>query len=162
MSSFIAKANAIITMSDAYSLRGASLLDSVNLSNVIFKGVAPLHLMLSDCVELTSILLTNSEGLAIPKTLKAATSPGNHGAIAKEWAGLTKLKTLNLSGCGLSLNQQINLMRDMVSSVSSGMGSAATGKTLVLTGANEPLGANAEATALKASLLAKGWVVTNA
>jgi hypothetical protein len=120
-------------------------------------GFTLANLFIGNCQELLSLFLSNSTGLVI------ATDTPTAPAVPKDWAGLTKISTLNFAGCGLTEASVNNLLIGLSTRANEGLGSAVlTAKTITLNGINaKPLLTNALVASAKANLIAKGWTVTH-
>jgi hypothetical protein len=161
LSAFTLKPNSILSRTDFNQLRFTEVLDTLTLTGVQFtKNFVLDDLKIQNNGELTSIVLTNSEGLYIPDGANN-TSPRLR-PIPHSWAALTKLKTINMADCGLTQEQLGYLVVDLAERVGQGLGSAATGKALILNGGNATLLlTNAAVSAAKTYLISKGWAVTH-
>jgi hypothetical protein len=148
--------NAVILPTDLQTNLQAENLISLDASGVNFAtGFYLANLFLDNCQEISVLLLTGATGLVIPTETAMVAS------IPKGWAGLTKLSSINFSGCGLSEASVNNLLIGLNKTI--GIGSAIlTAKVITINGQNaRPLLSNTLVSDAKAGLIAKGWTVTH-
>jgi hypothetical protein len=150
--------NAVIGAVDLNQMPLAENLTSLNASSVNFMTAFALsNLYIGNCQELSSLILNNSTGLVI-----AADTP-TVPAVPKDWAGLTKISTLNFGSCGFTEASVNNLLIGLSNRANEGLGSSVlTAKIITLNGINaKPLLTNALVASAKANLIAKGWTITH-